>query len=82
MKEIPFIDNDCLLCGERNSVEFKKDIETKIIPSTGEPPIAISGLDGYFCSRCGDGFYTEESVEKFWLKLKEERNKRAIAETT
>lgn len=51
---------DCPACGDKKSMRKKKAISERFNPS-GYPPLDISGLDGWFCASCGEGFWSIKS---------------------
>lgn len=53
---------DCPICGAKDSVHYLKDIVESITP-LGLEPLTISGLSGYFCDLCNDGFYDSKSIK-------------------
>lgn len=52
--------HDCPACGVKNSMHVKRKLSEKFeLP--GYPAVKISGLDGQFCSSCGEGFWSLKS---------------------
>lgn len=51
---------DCPICGSDGSMSLKTN---KIFESNKSDfgPIKVSGLSGYFCKKCGDGFFNIKS---------------------
>lgn len=62
---------NCPACGAKASMEYRKAVAERFAPF-GYAPIAVKGLDGYFCSRCGDGFWSLRSERRIAATLGEE----------
>jgi len=61
---------DCPVCGAKNCMQRRKDIsESFDLPAY--PPVAVTGLDGQFCSACGDGFWSLNAERSITRQLME-----------
>lgn len=58
---------DCPACGAKKSMRTKKDQQERFNPA-GYPPLDLAGLDGQFCTSCGEGFWSLKS-EKLIARL-------------
>ena len=58
------------MCGAKGAMHVKKNLTERINPS-GYSPLDISGLDGQFCSSCGDGFWSIKSERRIAQMLAE-----------
>ena len=72
MKEKKWV--DCPICGSIGTMKYKSNI-TQIIKNKKYAPITIKDLDGYFCSKCGEGFLTKKSNNSFNSQLAKEKAK-------
>ena len=54
---------DCPVCGSEGTMELKNNI-VKMITPKGYEAVKVGPLSGYFCKKCGEGFYTRESIKK------------------
>jgi len=53
----------CMLCGEANTLEERKDFYDKML--INEKEITVGPFNGIFCNSCTKGFLTEESEKLF-----------------
>ncbi len=63
---------DCPACGSSGTMVYKKNI-SETFRHTDYKPVTISGLDGYFCSVCGDGIYSSKSRNRIDCLLADEK---------
>ena len=61
---------DCPACGLKESMHATKNLDERLNPK-GYPPLDISGLDGQFCSSCGEGFWSLKSERRITRFLAE-----------
>ena len=61
---------DCPVCGSDGTMAFKENI-VKMIKPKGYDAVEVGPLSGYFCKKCGDGFYTRESMRKIDQQIAE-----------
>jgi len=65
---------DCPVCGAK--MTMRKETRTyekyKIL---GYPPVTLRDIDGQFCSKCGDGFWSQRSKRKISHEIAEHRAK-------
>ena len=54
---------DCPACGAKDSMHHKSGITEKI-NLAGYSPLEINGLEGQFCTVCGEGFWSVKSEKK------------------
>jgi len=55
---------DCPVCGSKNSMRKQRGLTEQFRPA-GYPPVPdLTGLDGQFCTKCGDGFWSKASERK------------------
>ena len=66
---------DCTICGAKNNIVYKENLVQEFKHKGVSIGIVIKNLDGYFCSECNDGFYTEASQKKIDSILKEKETK-------
>ena len=64
---------DCPICGNKNSMEKRSGISKSFAlagyPRTGK----VTGLDGQFCAKCGEGFWSVASERKIARHVAEHR---------
>jgi len=65
---------DCPSCGAKGSMKYKKNI-TETFNIEGYEPFIIVSLDGYFCSVCSEGFYSNKSEKIINSNLADEKAK-------
>jgi YgiT-type zinc finger domain-containing protein len=63
---------DCPSCGAKNTMKLKNSI-SETYRLNGYKPITINSLEGYFCSECGEGFYSLRAEKIINSKLAEEK---------
>jgi YgiT-type zinc finger domain-containing protein len=61
---------DCPCCGAKDSMRVCRNVVERI-QLRGYSPIVVEGLDGQFCTRCGDGFWSLRSERKIERLLAE-----------
>lgn len=61
---------DCPACGLKKCMHAKKNLDERLNPK-GYPPLDISGLEGQFCSSCGEGFWSLKSERQITRCLAE-----------
>src|ERR1041384_7481246 len=61
---------DCPICGSKNSMRTRRAVSEKC-QIWDYPNITIRGLEGQFCRRCGDGFWSLKSEGLLTSKLAE-----------
>ncbi|MEM7184782.1 MAG: hypothetical protein AAF518_28060 [Spirochaetota bacterium] len=61
---------DCPVCGAKDSMVWKTNVtETFKSKALGIEPYQVTGLEGHFCSECGDGFFTRKSENKIRAEM-------------
>ncbi|HSV97788.1 MAG TPA: YgiT-type zinc finger protein [Spirochaetota bacterium] len=55
---------DCPTCGSKGTIKYVRN-RKEVVEPQGYGKIIVKNLDGYFCSACGDGFYTRKSMNLF-----------------
>lgn len=61
---------DCPACGTRDSMQAGNDLSERFNPA-GYAPVDITGLDGQFCTSCGEGFWSLKSERRIARHLAE-----------
>ncbi len=64
--------HDCPVCGAKGTMQTQKNIRERFNPP-GYPPLDTSGLDGQFCSMCGEGFWSLKSERIIARRLGEHK---------
>lgn len=59
---------DCPLCGRKGSMVFHKNI-SRTYKSKNIKKFEVTGLEGYFCINCKDGFFTRRSMNKIRAEM-------------
>jgi YgiT-type zinc finger domain-containing protein len=54
---------DCPVCGAKDTMKKKSGITETVTPK-GYEKITIKNLDGQFCEKCGEGFWSIKSNRK------------------
>lgn len=72
MKEKKWI--DCPACGAKGTMKYMKDI-SETYRHKNYKPITIDHLDGQFCTKCDDGFFSIKSMRRIDSILAEEKAK-------
>ena len=55
---------DCPVCGAKGTMQRKTDVRETVTPHGGYPPVTVEGLDGHYCTECGEGFLTSRAQRK------------------
>lgn len=70
MRETKWV--DCPACGAKKSMRTRKGLH-EIIRIQGYSPLDITGLDGQFCSSCGEGFWSLASERAIARRIAEHK---------
>jgi YgiT-type zinc finger domain-containing protein len=61
---------NCPCCGAKGTMQRQAERTERFNPA-GYAPVEVSGLDGCFCSACGDGFWSLKSERSISATLAE-----------
>jgi YgiT-type zinc finger domain-containing protein len=67
---------DCPICGMKNSMEFREGVKFHVGTRKNLVERTVTGLSGFFCTECGEGFFSEESNKRVNDALKLEKEKK------
>lgn len=70
MKEKKWV--DCPVCGARGAMKYKKNV-SETYRHKNYKPITVNNLDGQFCDKCNDGFFSIRSMRRIDSILAEEK---------
>lgn len=74
---------DCPICGGKGTMKVQRGLSERFELAGYPKPEKLSGLDGQFCSKCGDGFWSKASERKIAQHLAKHKaefdSKRVVA---